>query len=108
MSYTKLANTIDVPPGTMKTFDVSGRKILLANADGTFFAIDNKCPHIGKPMSNGKFDGTSITCPFHGAQFDVRTGENTTDAHFLFWNMHCKNAHTYRVQLLDNDIFVEV
>lgn len=108
MSYTKLASTDDIPPGTMKSFDLSGRKILLANAEGKFFALDDKCPHIGKPMSKGSLNGTCVTCPYHGAQFDIRSGENVKDATFLFWKVHCNNAKMYDIQLVDNDIFIAV
>lgn len=108
MSYTKLASTEEIPPGTMKSFAVSGRKILIANSEGKFFALDDKCPHLGKPMSKGILNKTCVTCPYHGAQFDLVSGDSVKEANFLFWKMHCNNAHVYDLQLVDNDIFVAV
>ena len=44
------------------------------NVDGTFCATQNNCPHRQGPLSEGKLDGSTVTCPWHGSQFNVCTG----------------------------------
>jgi nitrite reductase/ring-hydroxylating ferredoxin subunit len=64
-----------IAPGEGKLVDAGGKKIALFNVDGTFYAIDETCTHRGGPLSEGMLVGTEVTCPWHGATFDVRTGE---------------------------------
>ena len=71
----KVAETKDVPPGTAMDVDLEGRSVALFNVDGRFYAIDGTCTHRGGPLSEGELDGTVVTCPWHGARFDVTTGE---------------------------------
>ena len=49
--------------------------IALFNLDGEFFAIDNRCPHRGGSLGDGEVNGSIVTCPWHGWEFDCRTGE---------------------------------
>jgi len=64
-----------IPPGTGKAFDVGGRRLAVFNVNGRFYAIDEICPHAGAPLSEGSLDGTTLTCPWHDAQFDVTCGK---------------------------------
>jgi len=49
--------------------------IAVFNVDGEFHAIDNRCTHVGGTLGNGRLAGTVVTCPLHGAKFDVATGD---------------------------------
>jgi nitrite reductase (NADH) small subunit/3-phenylpropionate/trans-cinnamate dioxygenase ferredoxin subunit len=71
----KVAETKEVAPGTGKVVDAEGRSIALFNEAGTFHAIDNTCSHQGGPLGEGELTGEVVTCPWHGAQFNVNTGE---------------------------------
>lgn len=64
-----------LPPGNMKLIKSSGSDILVANAGGKIYAIDNKCPHMGGNLSKGKLEGAIVTCPLHGTQIDVSSGK---------------------------------
>ncbi|MFQ5845020.1 MAG: Rieske (2Fe-2S) protein [Planctomycetota bacterium] len=75
MPRVRIAGTGDVAPGSGKTVEVQGRSIALFNVDGTFHAIDNTCTHVGGPLGDGMLDGEIVSCPWHGAQFNVKTGE---------------------------------
>jgi nitrite reductase (NADH) small subunit len=72
--FVKVATTGVLAPGEGKLVDAAGKKIALFNVDGTFYAIDETCTHRGGPLSEGMLMGTEVTCPWHGAVFDVRTG----------------------------------
>lgn len=60
--------------GEMRAFDVGGKKILVARVGDEFLAADNACPHLKGPLADGKLEGSVITCPRHGSQFDLRDG----------------------------------
>ncbi len=70
----KIAETSDLSPGGCKAVEVEGQTIALFNVGGTFYAINGNCTHVGGPMGEGTLDGEIVTCPWHGAQFNVTTG----------------------------------
>ncbi len=99
--YVKVATTNDVEPGKSKLVEVNGRRIALFNLEGTFYAIDDFCTHRGAPLSEGEVIGKDVQCPWHGALFDVTTGEPSgppADA----------GVDTFNVRVDGSDIEVEV
>jgi len=64
----------DVPSGKMKHVEVEENEILLANSDGKVYALCDRCSHANAPHSMGTLNGKVVTCPMHGARFDVTTG----------------------------------
>jgi len=65
----------ELPPGAGKAFTVGGRRLACFNVGGRIFAIDDACSHDGAPLSEGTLTGTTITCPWHEAEFDVTCGK---------------------------------
>lgn len=63
--------------GRRHTSVIKGRSILVFNLQGKFYAIEDCCTHQGLPLSEGELEGNEITCPFHGAKFNIITGEVT-------------------------------
>ncbi len=96
----KVAETKDVPPGTAKAVEAEGRRIALFNIDGTYYAIDDTCTHRGGPLSEGAVEGTTVTCPWHGATYDVTTGN-------VLGPPASEGVAHYNVQVDGNDIKVE-
>ena len=80
MTATKVAKTSDIPAGTGKVVEAGGRTIAVFNADGTFYAIDNTCAHRGGPLGEGTLSGKTVTCPWHGWEYDVASGACQMDA----------------------------
>ncbi len=72
--FVRVADATDVKPGTGIVAEVNGQAIALFNLGGTFYAIDNTCVHRGGPLGEGDVDGEIVTCPWHGWQFNVKTG----------------------------------
>lgn len=60
--------------GEMAACRVGGEEVLIVNVYGQYYAVSNRCTHAGKPLSGGTLRGYELTCPAHGARFDVRTG----------------------------------
>jgi len=75
-SVHKLAELKDVRPGKPAiAYLPDGREIALFNIDGKVYALDNACPHMGGPLGEGDIEDSVVTCPWHGWQFNVMTGE---------------------------------
>ncbi|RMH07098.1 MAG: Rieske (2Fe-2S) protein [Nitrospirae bacterium] len=69
-----LATIHDIPEGTGYVAEVKGKSIALFNVDGTIYAIDNTCIHRGGPLGEGDLEGEVVTCPWHGWEYNVKTG----------------------------------
>ena len=59
----------------LAAFSVSGERIAIASVGGTFYAFGDTCTHQGCSLADGELEGTTVTCPCHGSQFDVTTGD---------------------------------
>ncbi len=90
-----VATVDEIPPGQRKLVEVAGRSIGIFNVGGEFFALRNRCPHQGGPLCEGRLSGVLrpglpgeyiyerpgelLRCPWHGWEFDVRTGQSWFD-----------------------------
>ncbi len=91
LGLVSVAKKDDVAPGRMKAVSVSGKQILLCNVAGEYYAVANECPHSGGVLSEGELAGKSLTCPLHGAVFDVTTGavlEPPADEALVCYDVH--------------------
>jgi len=74
-NYVKVATKSEIPVGKMKHIEVNGKEIMIANVEGKFYAISDRCGHENARLSTGTLAGTTVICPFHYARFDVTTGK---------------------------------
>jgi len=84
-------------PGGLRAVEAFGTRILVCNADGTFYAIENQCPHIQIPLDGGRLTGCVLECPLHGGKLDVRDGSDVALP-------IRKPARTYRVTAVEGGI----
>ena len=70
----RIGGSGDVVTGQMRVFDVAGTKVSVASVNGQLYAFDDTCTHTGCSLARGKLEGTTVTCPCHGSQFDVTSG----------------------------------
>jgi nitrite reductase (NADH) small subunit len=96
--FVKCADLADIIPGSCRTVNVSGRDVALFNVDGSVFCLDNTCLHRGGPLGEGFLEGSIVTCPWHGWQYNVRTGELQIDPSVTI--------ATYPVRVEGNDVEV--
>lgn len=71
-----VAKVSDIPPGQVKQVEVEGEPVGVYNIDGNFYAVSDTCTHAQAYLSEGTVEGNVVTCPWHGAQFDIKTGKN--------------------------------
>jgi nitrite reductase/ring-hydroxylating ferredoxin subunit len=89
----------ELPGGTMRYFDADGLPIGVAHAGGTFYAFSDSCRHEGGPLSAGVLIEHSVTCPWHGWAYDIRSGKSLVPPVGL-------RIATYPVELDGNDLYV--
>jgi nitrite reductase/ring-hydroxylating ferredoxin subunit len=75
-TWTRLTRASECPPGTAMEVVAGERVVALFNLDGALYALDGVCPHQGGPLGQGMLEGCVVTCPWHGWQFDVRSGQH--------------------------------
>jgi len=97
----RLASLDELPPGMMRTYEVEGRHILLANVGGRIYGMGGICSHEEWDLSEGTLQGEEVVCAGHGAIWDLRTGQ----AEFM---EPLPPLPTYRVTVEGGDIFVEI
>ena len=108
MSYRKIAEVGEIPSDGMRKFTIEDKDILIINIDGAFYAINNKCTHMGGDLSKGKLEGKIVQCPRHGSKFDVTTGEAVRGPKILFVNFNTKNIRTYETKLDGNNLMIKI
>lgn len=96
----RIASVSDIPEQNGLEVTVAGKVIGLFLVDGEVFAIDGLCPHAGGPVGKGYICGSMVTCPWHGWQFDVKTGQ-----HSMSPNM---SIAKYDVTVEDGEIWIEL
>ena len=92
----------EIPSGKMIKVSIDGKDILVANIDGEYYATNDTCTHSGSSLSEGKLDGCTITCGWHGAQFDCKTGK------LVKFPAKIRDLASYNVVVESDNVFVEM
>ena len=111
----EVGKTGELEDGAMKHTPTPRGEILLARVGDKYYAADNRCPHLGGRLSQGKLEGTVVTCPLHGSRFDLKDGK------VVRWLKGVglmskvsqaikspKTLTTYQVQVKDDQILIEI
>jgi len=77
--FVDVADVNGVTEGKMKHVEVGEKEILLANSEGRIYALCDRCSHMNAPLSIGTLNGKVVTCPMHGARYDVTTGKKVAE-----------------------------
>ena len=112
--FVEVPGGYEIKSGEMKLFNVAGGEVLLARSGDNFYAANNRCPHTGGKLSEGKLEGTIVTCPLHHSQFDL------TDGHVVRWTdwsgvklsltkvlKSPRPIKTYKVKVEGDKVFIE-
>ncbi|MHB8623230.1 MAG: non-heme iron oxygenase ferredoxin subunit [Sulfuricaulis sp.] len=99
--FVKIARRGELLPGKMKRVDLDGRRILLANVDGSYYAADDTCTHEDASLSQGFLKGEIVKCPLHGSRFNLCTGKVLDDPAE-------QNLRTYSVRLDGDDVLIRL
>ena len=108
MKYVKAARADELQKGGKLKVTVEDKTLLLTNVDGAYYAIDNRCPHMGGSLFDGKLEGDTIACPRHKTVFSVKTGEVIENGTVAFVRLKVKDAQSYPVKVEDGDLLVGI
>ncbi len=98
--FVRVAATDEVVDGKPKAVKVEGRSIALFKHNGSVFATDNQCPHMGYPLTRGRVRNGVLTCDWHGWSYDLGGGGCFTGG--------CDDLETFPVEVRNGDVFVNV
>jgi nitrite reductase (NADH) small subunit len=98
--WVRVASASELPPGACGEFLAGERIVAVFNVEGTLHALDGICPHQGGPLGKGVLSGSTITCPWHGFQFDVTTGQHLASQSLVHPRLPVKVEH--------DDVWVDV
>ncbi len=103
MAKVLAAKLSELGPGSMKKVEVAGMDdIVVANVGGKIYAMRGVCNHQGGPLSEGELNGNVITCPWHGAKWDVTTGK------LVEFPLPLDDEKQYQAAVEGEDVFIEV
>jgi len=101
MAEIKVGKASEINEGEMKLVSLQGNNALLAKINGKIYCMEGDCSHAGGPLWEGELEGNTVTCPWHGGQFDITTGKAVRAPAFL-------TKKTYNVKIAGDDVFVVV
>jgi nitrite reductase (NADH) small subunit len=100
MPFTRLTTQSELPANNAaKEFPCGDRTVCIANVNGEFSAIDNVCLHVGGPLGEGTIENGKVVCPWHGWQYDPKTGQTTHNANL--------KVAVYPMKIENGDVLVE-
>ena len=92
----------ELESGQMKKVAIDGRDILVVNVNGNYFACDDTCTHAGASLCEGTIENSTVTCGWHGAQFNCETGTMEK------FPAKINDLKSYTVSIESEDVFVEI
>jgi nitrite reductase/ring-hydroxylating ferredoxin subunit len=99
--YFKVAQADELEEGELMAVEVDGEPVCLAKVEGCIYAFTDNCTHISGPLNEGELDGEVLTCPWHGAQFNITTGK-------VLRGPARQDIASYPVKVEDNAVFVSL
>jgi 3-phenylpropionate/trans-cinnamate dioxygenase ferredoxin component len=99
--FIKAAKTNELSDNNAMLVEAEGKSIALFHSGGAYYALDNECTHVGGPLCEGMISGDEVICPWHGAQFDLKTGQ-------VKGGPARADVHAYPVRVQGEDVEIEV
>jgi nitrite reductase/ring-hydroxylating ferredoxin subunit len=107
LTFIKVVETSEIPLGQMKAVKLGEKEVLIANVNGAYYAIGNRCTHMGGELVKGTLEANIVTCPRHKSKFDVTTGKVISGPKIPLIHPKIKDEPTYAVKVEGKDILFE-
>jgi 3-phenylpropionate/trans-cinnamate dioxygenase ferredoxin component len=98
-TWVEVARLDELPKGSMKRIEIDSHRYLIVNAEGTIYAVDDRCSHEDISLYLGCIQGENIKCSLHGSRFSLKTGEPLEDP-------ATESIGTYHIKIEAEMIFI--
>ena len=102
MAKVVVGKTSDIEEGKLVHITASGKELVVTKLDGNYYAIDNICTHAGAELQEGELSNSELTCPWHGAKWDIKTGS------LISFPQKLKPLQSHSVSVENDTLFIEV
>ena len=102
MAKVVVGKTSDIEEGKLVHITASGKELVVTKLDGNYYAIDNICTHAGAELHEGELSKSELTCPWHGAKWDIKTGN------LISFPQKLKPLQSHSVSVENDTLFIEV
>ena len=102
MAKVVVGNTSEVQEGKLMHITAGGKEIVVTKLDGNYYAMDNVCTHAGADLHEGELNSNELTCPWHGAKWDIKTGN------LISFPQKLKPLHIHKVLIENDTLYVEI
>jgi nitrite reductase/ring-hydroxylating ferredoxin subunit len=102
MAKVVVGKTSDFEEGKLVHITASGKELVVTKLDGNYYAMDNICTHAGAELHEGELSNSELTCPWHGAKWDIKTGS------LISFPQKLKSLQSQRVSVENDTLFIEV
>lgn len=99
-TWQSVGRVADLPEGASKKIQLGDACVAVFHIEGQFFAISEMCPHRGGPLSEGHVKNFQVSCPWHAASFDLRTGQAISGP-------GRRNLQSYPIQINAGEIYLK-
>jgi 3-phenylpropionate/trans-cinnamate dioxygenase ferredoxin component len=106
MRYIKVLRTDSLQDGEKIKVTPGDQALLVTRVQGAYYAIGNRCPHMGGSLYEGRLEDDSIICPRHGTAFNVKTGKVTRNGRIAFLSLKVNDVKTYPVKVENGDVLI--
>jgi nitrite reductase/ring-hydroxylating ferredoxin subunit len=105
--YVRVAGKSEIAVGQMKKVTLNDKEILIANVNGSYYAIGNECTHYGGDLSQGTLEGNIVTCPNHNSKFYVTTGKVVSPPTEALGQSDIEDEPQYSIKVENKNILVK-
>jgi nitrite reductase/ring-hydroxylating ferredoxin subunit len=108
VGFVKVGKLSEVPVGRMKMFKVGEKEYLVANVNGNYYAMGNRCTHASADLSQGSLEANVVTCPKHKSKFDVTTGKVISGPKMPLIHPKIEDEPSYEVKVEGNGLLLKI
>lgn len=102
MAKVVVGKTSEVQDGKLMHITAGGREIVVTKLDGNYYAMDNVCTHAGADLHEGELNNNELTCPWHGAKWDIKTGN------LISFPQKLKPLQNHKISIEKDTLYVEI
>ncbi|HEX6377529.1 MAG TPA: Rieske 2Fe-2S domain-containing protein [Nitrososphaeraceae archaeon] len=102
MAKVVVGKTLEVQDGKLMHITAGGKEIVVTKLDGNYYAMDNVCTHAGADLHEGELNNNELTCPWHGAKWDIKTGN------LISFPQKLKPLQSHKVSIENGTLYIEI